>query len=96
VPGGRSLGGRRRTAAPHCQEHFAFGYSVRDTQPEAFQGFHSQRILFIVDEASGVSELIYEAIEGSLTGDHSRLLRDTMETAGRIHRLAIDTTAQRS
>ncbi len=42
--------------------------------PERFQGFHSGNILFVVDEASGVSEDIFEAIEGCMTSHRARLL----------------------
>lgn len=42
--------------------------------PERFQGLHSEHILIVVDEASGVSPQIYEAIEGCLTTNHARLL----------------------
>jgi phage terminase large subunit len=43
-------------------------------EPERFQGLHSENILVIVDEASGVEETIYEAIEGILTGPNAKLL----------------------
>jgi phage terminase large subunit len=43
-------------------------------EPERFQGLHSENILVIVDEASGVEETIYEAIEGILTGPNANLL----------------------
>lgn len=43
-------------------------------EPERFQGLHSENILVIVDEASGVEEPIYEAIEGILTGPNAKLL----------------------
>ena len=50
----------------------AFGFTTN--RPERFQGWHEENILVIVDEASGVPETIYEAIEGSLTGPNPRLL----------------------
>ena len=43
-------------------------------EPERFQGWHNENLLVIVDEASGVAEPIYEAIEGILTGPHAHLL----------------------
>jgi len=52
--------------------HFAMGLST--DSPERFQGFHEENILFIVDEASGVHEDVYEAIEGSMTSRRARLL----------------------
>jgi hypothetical protein len=41
---------------------------------ERLQGFHEKNILFVVDEASGVSEFIFEAIEGCMTSNRARLL----------------------
>jgi len=53
-------------------KHFAVGLST--DQPERFQGFHEGNILFVVDEASGVREGIYEALEGSMTSSNSKVL----------------------
>jgi phage terminase large subunit len=50
----------------------AYGFTTNE--PDKFQGWHSPNILFIVDEASGVGELIYQAIEGCLTGPNAKLL----------------------
>ncbi|MGP4041907.1 terminase B [Gracilibacillus sp. D59] len=44
------------------------------TNPENMQGFHEDNMLFIVDEASGVSDNIMEAILGTLSGDNNKLL----------------------
>ena len=44
------------------------------TKPENMQGFHEDNMLFIVDEASGVSDPIMEAILGTLTGENNKLL----------------------
>ncbi len=54
------------------KEWYMVGFSTDD--PNAFQGFHKENILFIVDEGAGVSERIYEAIEGSLNTENSRIL----------------------
>ena len=61
-----------RTTLELGDKHFAQGLST-DT-PERFQGFHEGHILFVVDEASGVREGIFEAIEGSMTSEHARVL----------------------
>lgn len=50
----------------------AFGFTT--TTPERFQGWHCENILVVVDEASGVPEPIYEAIEGCLTGPNAHEL----------------------
>jgi phage terminase large subunit len=51
---------------------FAIGISTDEV--EALQGFHGSRVLVIVDEASGVSEDMFSAIEGLLAGGETRLL----------------------
>lgn len=37
------------------------------SQPENLAGYHHENLLFVVDEASGVHENLYPAVEGSLT-----------------------------
>ncbi|MEX0761847.1 MAG: hypothetical protein WD333_05355 [Dehalococcoidia bacterium] len=60
------VGGKlTRTQIDIGPDHYAKGLST--DQPERFQGFHHSNILFIVDEASGVREDIFEAIEGCMT-----------------------------
>lgn len=44
------------------------------TKPENMQGFHEDYMLFIVDEASGLADDIMEAILGTLSGPHNKLL----------------------
>ncbi|NQW21342.1 MAG: DEAD/DEAH box helicase family protein [Chloroflexi bacterium] len=61
-----------KTSLDLGDKHFAQGLST-DT-PERFQGFHEGHILFVVDEASGVREGIFEAIEGSLTSENAKVL----------------------
>src|SRR5258708_744826 len=54
-----------------AEDWYAFGFSTRETAGDVvadkFQGFHGKNILIIVDEASGVSESIFEAIDGSMS-----------------------------
>lgn len=42
--------------------------------PEALQGFHATHLLFVIDEASGVPEEVYEAAEGALSTASARVL----------------------
>lgn len=44
------------------------------TKPENMQGFHEDHMLIVVDEASGVSDPIMEAILGTLSGYDNKLL----------------------
>ena len=66
------LGGELAKKSPELQivqdEWVALGISTN--QPDRFQGFHAKHVLVIVDEAAGVKEDIFEAIEGVLTSGH--------------------------
>ena len=65
---------------------FAVGLST--DRPERFSGHHSERLLLVVDEASGVDEAIFEAAEGFLTSEHARvlLIGNPTTLAGTFHR----------
>ncbi len=55
------------------EEWYAIGFTAND--PDKFQGFHSNHVLVIVDEAVGVSSEIFEAIDSILaSGATARLL----------------------
>ena len=51
---------------------FAIGMTAKDS--ESFSGWHQENILIIIDEASGVEPHIYEAAEGILSSEGSRIL----------------------
>lgn len=55
------------------EEYFLTGFKADDRATEAWSGFHAVNTMFAVTEASGVSETIFNAIEGNLQGN-SRLL----------------------
>lgn len=44
------------------------------TSPEALQGFHADHVLYIIDEASGVSDKVFEPVLGAMTGEDAKLL----------------------
>lgn len=49
--------------------------TARKEAPEGLQGFHAEYLTWIIDEASGVPNIIFEVIDGSLTGDkHLRVM----------------------
>ena len=67
------LGGKllvTRLELPH--DRFALGLSSDEV--DQFQGFHSPNMLIVVDEAEGVIEPIYEAIDAVMTAGNSKLL----------------------
>lgn len=55
----------RLRAAPN--ECFAVARTSRPENPEALQGFHAEHILFLIDEASGVPDKVFEVAEGALS-----------------------------
>ena len=68
-----SLGGKLLdTRLEMSDGRFALGLSA--DSDEEFQGFHSPNMLIVVDEAEGVGEEIYEAIEAVMTSENCRLL----------------------
>lgn len=48
-------------------ECFAVARTARKENPDALQGFHSENIMFFVDEASGVPDEIFQPLEGALS-----------------------------
>jgi len=44
------------------------GYSVTDTAPEDMAGTSGKTLMYVIDEASGFSQAIFDAIEGNLGG----------------------------
>lgn len=55
------------------EEWFLTGFKAGDDNTEAWSGFHAVNTMFVVTEASGISETVYNAIEGNLQGN-SRIL----------------------
>ena len=66
--GGRMLDTRWELA----DDRYALGLSADEA--ERFQGFHSENMLVVVDEAEGIEDEIYEAIDSVMTSDNVKLL----------------------
>jgi hypothetical protein len=49
-------------------EAFISARTSRAEQPEALQGVHSDHVMLVADEASGVPEAVFEAAAGSMSG----------------------------
>lgn len=56
----------------HPEEWFAAARSA--TSPDALQGFHAEHLLFIIDEASGVKDIVFELVLGALSTEGAKLL----------------------
>ncbi len=54
------------------EDRYALGLSADSA--DQFQGFHSPNMFIVVDEAEGVSDTIYEAIDSVMTSAYPRLL----------------------
>ncbi len=67
---GRLVGNDIRT---DYEEWFLTGFKADDDNTEAWSGLHASNIMFVVTEATGISQTIYDAIEGNLQ-NNSRLL----------------------
>jgi len=69
-------------AAP--ESSFFSARTSRAEKPEALQGVHSDHVLLIADEASGVPEPVFEAAAGSMSGHNATtlLISNPVRTAG--------------
>jgi hypothetical protein len=57
----------RMTREPDPKNNFISFRTARKENPEALAGVHAENVLIIVDEASGVDEVIYETGQGALS-----------------------------
>lgn len=53
---------------------YALGFKAEDTKPDRFQGFHAEHALVVIDEAAGVPDTVYQALDAVMTSDNSRML----------------------
>jgi len=56
------------------KESFAVARTARAEKPEALQGFHEENLLFVVDEASAVPDVVFEVAQGALTKPGNKAL----------------------
>jgi len=61
-----------QTSLTLADDWFAFGFST--DEPDRITGFHNKHVLVIVDEASGIPDEVYGAIENPLAAGFTRLL----------------------
>ena len=54
------------------EENFAIGLSTH--QAENFQGYHGKQVLIVADEAPGIQEEIWDAVEGVMAGGKVHLV----------------------
>lgn len=56
------------------KNNFAVARTARRENPDAMQGFHADNLLFIIDEASGVDEKVFEVARGALSTPNARVV----------------------
>jgi hypothetical protein len=56
------------------KQSFAVARTARKETPEAFQGYHSPNMLFIIDEASGVDDIIFEVGRGAMSSKGAKTI----------------------
>lgn len=64
----------RFTLKSNPSESFAVARTSRPEKPEALQGFHSETIFFLIDEASGVPDEVFQVAEGALSTEGAYVL----------------------
>lgn len=55
-------------------EIVAFGRKPADTDPAAFQGIHARQVLVVLDEAAGIPKELWDAVDGLVANEDSRVL----------------------
>ncbi len=62
------------------KSQFAIARTSRKERPEALAGFHATHLMFIIDEASGVPEEIFQTAEGALSTPGARIVMASQPT----------------
>lgn len=75
----------RLKAAP--ETHFAEAIAWSENNSEAFAGIHSENVLYIFDEASAISDIIWEVSQGAMTNSGARwlVLGNPTRNTGKFH-----------
>lgn len=75
---GRLVGTDIRT---DYDEWFLTGFKADDTKTEVWSGFHAVNTMFLITEASGISETTFNSIDGNLQGNSRVVLAFNPNTA---------------
>lgn len=66
------VGAERVTVKADPEGSFATQRTASRDRPEALQGFHAENLLFLVDEASGIADVVFEVGAGALSTPHAK------------------------
>jgi phage terminase large subunit len=53
---------------------YALGFKAEDTAADRFQGFHAEHALVVIDEAAGVVDQVFDALDAVMTSESARML----------------------
>ena len=53
---------------------FAVARTASPDNPEALQGFHEDNLLFVIEEASGIADIVFEVAQGALSTPGAKVL----------------------
>lgn len=61
-------------------ESFAIARTASKDKPEALQGLHSENMVFLIEEASGVDEVIFDVAASSLSDPNAKIIMTSNPT----------------
>jgi hypothetical protein len=59
---------------------YAAARTGRKENPEALQGFHAEELIFLIDEASGIDDKVFEVARGALSTPNARVIMTSNPT----------------
>jgi hypothetical protein len=68
------IGAERIALRSDPENCFAVARTASKDRPEALQGFHSENLLFIIEEASGIEDIVFEVAQGARASRGSRVI----------------------
>lgn len=68
------LGRALQTQYEIAPDWYGLGFKSDDTASDRFQGFHAAHAMVVIDEAAGVAEAVYDALDAVMTSEDARLL----------------------
>ncbi|WP_325594664.1 hypothetical protein [Iamia sp.] len=71
---GPLLGRCLTTQIDVAPDWYALGFKADDTASDRFQGFHAEHALVVIDEAAGVDDRVYDALDAVMTSEQARML----------------------
>lgn len=69
-----TMGAERITLKADPENCFIVARTASKDKPEAMQGFHSEFVLYLCEEASGIDDIVFEVAGGALTADGAKMV----------------------